>query len=192
MSNLWRGWLPATLAVLTLTLLLPLTVFVVSAWLMGWQLMSVQSGSMAPTYPVDSLLVVGAVDPTEVETGMAIVFEDPAGGGRLVTHRVVSRAGDAVAFVTQGDANAQQDAFPVTARLVRGRVLWHVPELGLALDWLAFPRSFVLLVLIPGVLLLIGEIRDRRRRRRSGGIGASMETSRRLAELNQLGPSRQL
>jgi len=186
--NAWRGWLPATLAVLTLTFLLPLTAFIVSAWLMGWQLMSVQSGSMAPTYPVDSLVVIGPVDPTDVQPGMAIVFEDPLTSGRIVTHRVVSRAGDAIAFVTQGDANAQADPVPVTARLVRGRVLWHVPELGLMLDWLAFPRSFVLLVLIPGVLLVVGEIRERRSRRGRSSTGGG-ETRRRLAELNPLGPS---
>jgi len=155
---------------------------------MGWQLMSVQSGSMAPTYPIDSLLVVGAIDPTDVQPGMAIVFEDPTTPGRVVTHRVVSRAGDAVAFVTQGDANNSPDPAPVTARLVRGRVLWHVPGLGLALDWLQWPRSFVLLVLIPGVLLVASELRDRRRR--AGAKGISREMSRRLADLSPLEPRR--
>jgi signal peptidase len=178
------GRLGAALATLTLVLLLPLAVFVSAAWLKGWQLMSVQSGSMAPTYPIDSLLVVGAVDPTEVQPGMAIVFEDPTTPGRVVTHRVVSRAGDAVAFVTQGDANGSPDPVPVTARLIRGRVLWHVPGLGLALDWLQWPRSFVLLVLIPGILLVGSELRERRRRANSKRI--SREMRRRLAELSPL------
>jgi signal peptidase I len=46
---------------------LPFTTFAVASWLLGWQLQPVLSGSMEPTYPVGSLLVVGQVDPADVE-----------------------------------------------------------------------------------------------------------------------------
>lgn len=155
-----RGWLAATLGVGVIAVLLPLATFLVAAWLLGWQLQSVQSGSMAPTYPVGSLLVVGQIDAADVEPGMAIVFEDPGEPGRLVTHRVVGRAGgDSLAFTTRGDANATTDPMPVHARLVRGRVLWSVSSLGSLLDWLQWPRSFVLLVALPTALLLLAEVK---------------------------------
>jgi signal peptidase len=161
-----RGWLEATLGVVSIALLLPLTVFLVAAWLLGWQLQSVQSGSMAPTYPVGSLLVIGQTDAGDVEPGMAIVFEDPREPGRLVTHRVIRVApGETLQFVTQGDANAAADPASVPARLVRGRVLWQVAHLGSLLDWLQWPRSFVLLVVAPGLLLVALEWRTRRRLR---------------------------
>jgi hypothetical protein len=48
-------------------------------------------------------------------------------------------------------------------RLARGRVLWQVTGLGAVLDWLQWPRSFVLLVLVPAGLLAILEWRSRRR-----------------------------
>ena len=161
-----RGWLGATLGVVSIALLLPLTVFLVAAWLFGWQLQSVQSGSMTPTYPVGSLLVVGQIDAGDVQPGMAIVFEDPGEPGRLVTHRVVrTTPAETLQFVTQGDANATADPTPVPARLVRGRVLWHVSHLGSLLDWLQWPRSFVLLVVAPGLLLVALEWRARRQRR---------------------------
>ena len=86
-----RGWLPAALAVLALALVLPLATFLTAVWLLGWQLQSVLSGSMTPTYPIGSLLVTAAIGPAEVEPGMAIVFEDPQVNGRVVTHRVVKR-----------------------------------------------------------------------------------------------------
>ncbi len=182
MPNFGRGWPSAILAILSLTLLLPLTVFIVSVWLLGWQLQSVQSGSMQPTYPVGSLLVVETIDASRVEPGMPIVFEDPELPGRLVAHRVVAEVpGDQRAFTTQGDANANRDAFPVPARLVRGHVMWHVTGLGEVLDWLQWPRSFVLLVLVPGVLLAVGEVRSLVRRRRAA-------TERRLATLTPLDP----
>jgi signal peptidase len=147
-------------------LLLPLAVFLVASWLLGWQLQSVLSGSMAPTYPVGSLLVIGQIDAADVEPGMAIVFEDPAEPGRLVTHRVVSVApGTSTSFVTQGDSNATSDPHPVPARLVRGRVLWSVSQLGSVLEWLQWPRSLVVLVIVPGALLAFAEWRAHRRGR---------------------------
>jgi signal peptidase len=143
-------------------LLLPLATFLVAAWLLGWQLASVLSGSMSPTYSMGSLVVVGPVDPADVEIGMAIAFQDPDDPTRLVAHRVVSIApGDALAFTTKGDANATADAAPVPARFVRGRVLWGVTYLGTLMDWLQWPRSFVVLVVVPCVLLAFVEWRAR-------------------------------
>jgi signal peptidase len=164
-SSMTRGWLGATLGVVLIALLLPLTVFLVAAWLLGWQLQSVQSGSMTPAYPMGSLLVIGQIDAGDVEPGMAVVFEDPREPGRLVTHRVLgTSAAESLQFVTQGDANANADPTPVPARLVRGRVLWGVSHLGSLLDWLQWPRSFALLVVGPGLALGFLEWRARRQR----------------------------
>jgi signal peptidase len=163
--RLGRGWLATALGIAAIAVLLPLATFLVAVWLMGWQLQHVLSGSMTPTFPVGSLLVTAEVDPTEVEPGMALVFEDPREPGRLVTHRVVGVApGSALAFLTRGDANATNDPQPVPARLVRARVLWHINQLGAVLDWLQWPRSFVLLVLIPAAWLVALEWRARRGR----------------------------
>ena len=161
-----RGWLAATLGVTAVALLLPLATLLVAVWLAGWQLQHVQSGSMAPTYPVGSLLVTGDVDPATVDVGMPLVFVDPQAPDRLVTHRVVGLApGTELGFLTRGDANATNDPVPVPARLVRGRVLWHVTLLGAALEWLQWPRSLIVLVIVPALLLAVLELRARRRAR---------------------------
>jgi signal peptidase len=158
----WRGWLTAALAAIVISVLLPLATFLVATWLLGWQLQAVLSGSMSPTYPVGSLLVVGQIDASDVRAGMPIVFEDPLEPGRLVTHRVVGPVpDDASAFRTRGDANAAVDPAAVPARLVRGRVLWSVSVLGAAIDWLKWPNGFVLLVVIPGGILAVSEVRRR-------------------------------
>lgn len=163
------------LAVLVIAVVLPLTTFVVASWLAGWQLQPVLTASMSPTYPVGSLLVVGAIDPSEVREGMAVTFDDPASPGRLVTHRVVRvREADGLFFDTKGDANASPDPFPVPARSIRGRVLWHVPVLGYAVDFLQWPRGFILLVVIPAVALGVTEaLAWRRRHMRVASAGAS-------------------
>jgi signal peptidase I len=140
MTQRWRGWSTAALAAVFATLV-PLATFLVSVWLLGWQLQHVESGSMSPTYPVGSL---------------------------LVTHRVVGiTPGAELAFLTRGDANVTNDPSPIPARLVRGRVLWHVTLLGTVLDWLQFPRSFVALVIVPAALLVVLDWRARSARLRT-------------------------
>lgn len=162
MESGWRGWLTAALAAVVIAVLLPLATFLVATWLLGWQIQAVLSGSMSPTYPVGSLLVVGQIDASDVEAGMAIVFEDPMEPGRLVTHRVIGPVPeDASAFRTRGDANAAPDPASVPARLVRGKVLWSVSVLGGVLDWLKWPNGFILLVGVPGAILVASELHRR-------------------------------
>jgi signal peptidase len=162
MGHGWRGWLSGALAAVVVSFLLPLATFLVATWLLGWQLQAVLSGSMSPTYPVGSLLVVGQIDASDVRAGMPIVFEDPLEPGRVVTHRVVAPVPvDASAFRTRGDANVAVDPAAVPARLVRGRVLWSVSGLGAVLDWLRWPNGFVLLVGVPGALLILAEAKRR-------------------------------
>lgn len=156
----WRGLVSAAFAAVVIALLLPLATFLVTTWLLGWQLQAVLSGSMSPTYPVGSLLVIGQIDASDVRAGMPLVFEDPLEPGRVVTHRVVGPVpDDAAAFRTRGDANAAVDLAAVPARLVRGRVLWSVSGLGTVLDWLRWPSGFVLLVGLPAVILAVTEFR---------------------------------
>jgi signal peptidase len=160
----WLLTLP--LAVVVVAVVLPFTAFAVGTWLAGYRLQPVLSGSMSPTYPVGSLLVVSPIDASAVEPGMAVTFDDPADPARIVTHRVISRVpGDTLAFVTRGDANATDDPFPVPARSIRGHVLWSVPGLGTVVDALAWPRGFILLVVVPGLILAAIELRGRLARR---------------------------
>jgi signal peptidase len=157
-------WLPV--GALTVAVLLPLATFIVATWLLGWRLHIVESGSMRPTFPIGSLLVVEPRDASEVQAGMAMTFEDPLRPGRLVTHRVtgvLDRPGGRM-FTTRGDANVADDPAPVPARSVRGRVRWHVPNLGYAFDWLRWPRGFLVLVVAPSLVLGVTELRDRRSR----------------------------
>ncbi len=111
---------------------------------------------------------------------MPIVFEDPREPGRIVAHRVVALApGSNLGFITRGDANATADPVPVPARLVRGHVLWHVTVLGAVLDWLQWPRSFLVLVVLPVALLAAVEWRGRRELGRSA---ASPSVDRPMAD----------
>ena len=71
----------------------------------------------------------------------------------------------------QGDANPSPDAEPVTAVQVRGAVVYHVPFLGHVNLWVGGHRPGWVLKVVAGaligygVLLVLGGLRDRARRR---------------------------
>jgi signal peptidase len=166
------GWIWAPAGAVIASLLLPLTVFVVWSVLTGHRLESVRSGSMEPTYPVGSLLLVAPVDPSAVRVGAPLSFVVPD-EGVTETHRVVQVVEDAngLSFRTRGDANRVDDPAPVPASAVRGTVQWSIPFLGELMLWLAWPRGFVVLVVVPLVALVLFEVADRRRTARLSSFG---------------------
>lgn len=144
--------------------------FLVVPQLLGWQLITLVSGSMAPTYPADSALIVKPVDPAAVSEGDVIVFvaEDDR---PMVAHRVVAIETTAgrTAFVTKGDANEDPDYDLVLASDVRGRVVAGVPYLGLFVRAVHHPVGFALLLVLPALALIGQEIASIRRERANGG-----------------------
>src|SRR5207248_3329110 len=136
--------------------------------LLGWQVDTVLSGSMAPKYPVESVLFVKPVNPSSISVGDVITFRTGAtvasgasgaavgGGATPVSHRVVSidRRNGERSFVTKGDANRTADPDPVPASAVEGRVVFGVPALGRLVRAVRTPVGFALLLLLPGLALV--------------------------------------
>ena len=152
----------------------PVVAFGVHAFVAGWQLQHVRSGSMEPLLPVGSLAVLEPVDPAEVAVGQVITFTDPADGDRLVTHRVVEvrEDQDGLRFTTQGDANTGADPLPVRADDLRGHLASHVPHLGVAIDAIQSPAAPFVLIGLPALGLAGSEVVAWRRRRRWAGACA--------------------
>jgi signal peptidase I len=159
-----RRGLGVPLAALAVALLLPLAILLGTAFLFGWRFQPVETNSMAPLYPAGSLAVVQPVDVGDVEPGMVIVFADPRGGDALIAHRVVLELASSPAFRTKGDANAGPDPFPVAAVAIRGKIAWAIPGLGSLVTTVRGLPAILLLVVLPLVILVVTEVRDRRRR----------------------------
>lgn len=83
---------------------------------------------MAPTYDVDTLLLVKKTEPEEIREGDVISFYsmDPALDGAVNTHRIVSveKEGDGYLYKTKGDANNVADAYEVQSEYLLGKVIW--------------------------------------------------------------------
>ncbi len=125
----------------------------------GFSAFRVMTGSMAPTIPTGSLIVVRERDPAEIAVGDVITFysRDPALAGVANTHRVkaVAQQNGRRLFTTEGDANLIEDAYPVDERDVIGVVVFSSLFLGRLIKLLSNPLVFVPLILVPLVVILI-------------------------------------
>lgn len=163
-----RVLLALLLAVVTGLLL----ALVVVPLVMGWVPLTVLSGSMEPTIPTGSQVVVQPVETLEeaaqLTTGDVITFMPHPDDPTLVTHRVVGVALGAdgePSFTTQGDNNSAPDEESVTAVQLRGVVQYHVPYAGYLATALDFDQKRMGVVLAAVALLgyalwqLVGALR---------------------------------
>ena len=128
----------ATVVILVAFVVLLRTVFTPAGeipTIMGYGFMRTLTGSMEPTIPVHSFIVVDTDNSQVYQVGDIITFHssDDALEGSLNTHRIVSveAASDgSPVYHTKGDANPVEDAAPVPAADVVGRVVFVSAGLG--------------------------------------------------------------
>lgn len=129
---------------------------------MGFSVLRVLTGSMKPEIPADSMLLVQKADAASLQVGDVISFfsPDPSLNGALNTHRIVGIAevDGSLQFTTKGDANLIEDQYPVDESRVVGKVLFVSTRLGKLLRLISNPLVFGLAVLVPLVLILVGNL----------------------------------
>lgn len=128
----------------------------------GYTVFRVTTGSMAPTYDTDSLILVKKTDPGEIKVGDVISFysADPALDGAVNTHRVteVTRDGDRWEYTTKGDANNTEDQYGTNSEALIGKVVASSLLLGKLARLVSNPLVFIPVILIPLVVILISNV----------------------------------
>lgn len=112
--------------------------------------LTVLSGSMTPTIPVGSIVVVRPVDPGTLHVGDIATYQKTPGKAEYITHRLV-KIDDSTSptqFTFKGDANRGADLDPVSAKQIRGEVWFHVPYLGTIRDGLHGKGGITLLAML--------------------------------------------
>lgn len=106
----------------------------------GMRPLVVRSGSMEPTIPTGSMVLVERVRVQDIRVGDIVAVERP--DHTRVTHRVVGieQRGATAELTLKGDANEDPDATPVTVRRAE-RLVRHIPEVGRVAGELATPRG---------------------------------------------------
>lgn len=122
---------------------------------LGISLVRLATGSMTPTYPTDSVLIVRSVPASDVEVGDIVTVSRD--GLVPITHRVVSvmpvGASGGAELVLRGDANTADDPEPYQVARV-GLVLGGIPFGGSVLVALQSPIGLgIATVAVCGLLL---------------------------------------
>ena len=149
----------ATGSILTFSLLL--LFFVIIPTMQGsMHFLIVLSGSMSPEVNPGDIVVSTHVNPEEIKIDDIITFsfaEDPK---NCFTHRVINITNDngSISFQTKGDAKVDPDSRMVQSSELIGKVSLNIPYLGYLPHFAKSPLGFITLIVIPGVLIIIGEI----------------------------------
>lgn len=127
---------------------------------LGWKALSVPTGSMRPTIPPGSLVLMHRVPVTTLKVGDVITYANPLDMRKTITHRVITTYkldGRIPAFITKGDANPSSDR-PVVSGQVLGKAAWYAPRIGAWLSWSKTWLGLAILVYLPALLLMIEEV----------------------------------
>lgn len=117
--------------------------------LKGYKFYSVQTGSMEPTYPVGSLVIVQPVDFDDLHDGDVITFKS---GGAVITHRITLIESENRSIHTKGDNNNVEDSAPVQYENVVGRVVYGVSRLGYLV---LFAKTKLGIIVYTSIIVLI-------------------------------------
>jgi signal peptidase len=159
-SNVIRIWLAVVGGLIVGLMIAALVVMVLSTQLLGYHLLSIQSGSMEPHLRKGDLIVTRPTSINDVDKGEVVLFETGEQTRTLVAHRVVATI-DGIINVTskstgetaqektrllrtQGDANPNPDVDPIDADHLQGVVWFSIPSVGSILA--GWPIQSVLLV----------------------------------------------
>ena len=147
-AGLGFAWL-ALLAALVAVALLPHVVR-----FSGGDAFVIRGGSMEPTIPLGSLILVQPIDPDAVTVNDVITVRSD--NGVVYSHRVsqVIDEGAERRFQLRGDANESPDGRLVPARALIGRVEGHLPLAGYLVALLSVPSGVMSLLSMLGSLLL--------------------------------------
>ncbi len=113
----------------------------------------VLSGSMEPTLSVNDVIFVRASESYNIND--IVVYDS---GREMIVHRITEHNGDTI--TTKGDANNASDE-PISAEAVKGKVVFSIPYVGVAVKALRSPVGMIV-ILLTAVLLTEGSFRRKK------------------------------
>ena len=117
--------------VVLFALIISLVFMIFSIKLMDWRYDIVKSPSMGKALPMKSLAIT--IPDKRIIPGDVVVYEKE---NKFIAHRVVSMGigNKEVYFQTKGDANDDPDSEPVTKNMIKGKVIYHIPYVGIIFE----------------------------------------------------------
>jgi signal peptidase I len=139
-------------------------IFIIGLFLSGYlKTETVLSGSMSPAFNRGDIIVISRISPDDVKVNDIVTFRT---GKSLTTHRVISIGNSS--FLTKGDANGDPDPSPIPADSVIGKMIFVIPFYGYIGNFVRTPFGFLLMVVLPGALIIVFELRKILKCRKKG------------------------
>ncbi len=140
------------------TVVIILLVLLVGLKIFGFQIYTVLSGSMEPTYKVGSVIYVKEVDPDKLKVKDPITFK--ISEDTIATHRIIDIVEDenekgVYKFQTQGDANENPDQGLVPKENVLGKPVFTIPYLGYFAEFIQNPAGLCITLGIGTALTIV-------------------------------------
>lgn len=125
----------------------------------GYMALRITTGSMEPTLPVDTMIIVKKAEASDIKVNDIISFysSDPSLDGAVNTHRVVDiihNGNGSISFVTKGDGNNVADNYDAKDEFLLGRVVASSLTFGKAVRLASNPLIFIPIIIIPLAILL--------------------------------------
>ncbi len=120
----------------------------------GYQVFDVVSGSMEPAIKTNSIIYVQQVSPETLAQDDIITYNNNG----VITHRVVNNDIAKSQIITKGDANVQNDLFPVSYSNIVGKVCFSIPYAGYYVSLISNLWGKILILLVVVVCLLVNEM----------------------------------
>lgn len=109
-------------------ILLVLAMFFVGVRIMGFRPYVIETQSMEPDYPVNTLVYVHDIEFDKLTVGDVISYTNQANS--TVTHRITAINKEDGFVQTKGDANEFEDILPVYSENIIGKVYFKIPYIG--------------------------------------------------------------
>lgn len=127
-------------------------------FLFGFASVELVSGSMSPKYEAGDILLIKKISADKIEIGDVITFisSDPKIKGSMNTHRVVGITLDKeqLCFITKGDANPENDEYPVYESDLVGRVVMKNTVFSKLFSMLRSQWGYFAIIMLPLLAVL--------------------------------------
>lgn len=158
-TTVYKSRTHSKLSLLAFVVLVLVSSVGIALWRMqSVQVMSVQSGSMAPAIKRGDAVVLRSVDKHTLAVGDVVSYRSPANQSVIITHRITRVESNWNLVVTKGD-NANRADKPVPMSEIIGRVDARVAYGGFGLDFLRSPAGLISSVYIPAAIIVILELK---------------------------------
>lgn len=131
----------------------------------NYKILSVMSGSMAPTIKIGSLIFVKPASSYNQRDIVSFRPNNAKTNKDIVTHRIYAAEtkNNQKLFITKGDANNAPDSDKISEERIIGRYIFAIPVVGYLIGFIKTLPGLVLIIIIPATLIISEEARKIRK-----------------------------